>query len=146
MTPRPVDILVVDDSALDRALIRGVFARRKVVNRILEAEDGVAALELLRDPEQPSPSLILLDLNMPRMDGRDFLAAVKADPALKCIPVLVFTSSDDIEDVDTAYKRHCAGYLTKPVTEASLFQIAAAIEAFWVALVVYPRPPDRTPG
>lgn len=138
---RPVDILIVDDSESDRALARAVFTRRKIFNRILEAEDGVSALELLRDPVQPRPQLILLDLNMPGMDGRELLVELKSDPALRVIPVLVFTSSELAEDIGQAYRNHCSGYLTKPVDEQSLFQIAAALADFWVALVKYPSEP-----
>lgn len=135
---RPIDILLVDDSATDRALARAIFTKRKVFNRIFEAEDGVSALAFLRDPVQPLPALILLDLNMPGMDGRELLAELKADEVLRVIPVLVFTSSDLFEDVNLAYRNQCNGYLTKPVDEQSLFQIAAALADFWVALVVYP--------
>ncbi len=144
MNSRPVDILVVDDNEIDRALLRSVFSRRKVFNRIFEAEDGVSALAFLRDPQQPVPALILLDLNMPRMDGRELLVELKADPELRVIPVLVFSSSEDIEDIDQSYKNHCAGYLTKPINEQVLFQIAAALDDFWVALVRFPSPPAKS--
>ena len=143
MTPRLVDILLVDDDVMHRALVRAMFRRYKVFNQIHEVEDGESALAFLREPDKPLPALILLDLNMPRMDGRTFLTVVKSDPELKLIPVLVMTSSLDQDDIDRSYLSHCNGCLTKPLGSDALFKIAATLADFWVGLVVLPSPTSK---
>src|SRR5438067_71755 len=115
----PIDILLVEDSPTDSLLTRRALADAKLVNRLHIVEDGVKALAFLRKQEPyadaPRPDLILLDLNMPRMDGREVLAEIKSDEDLKIIPVIVLTTSSAEEDVLKSYKLHANCYITKPV-------------------------------
>ena len=115
----------------------------KMRNRMHVVEDGVEAMEFLRRQgrfgDAPRPDLILLDLNLPRKDGREVLAEVKADPALKRIPVVVLTTSRAEEDVLRAYDLHANCYVTKPVDLAQFMKIVALIDEFWVNVVTLPR-------
>ena len=138
MKVRPIRILMVDDSPWDRELARLALRNLKVANELDTAEDGEQALEILRDAEAPRPDLILMDLNMPGMDGRELLAALKEDELLKAIPVVILTSSAADEDVSHAYSHHCAGYIRKPVDMEGLITIAQAIEGYWFAIVQLP--------
>jgi CheY-like chemotaxis protein len=135
---RAINILLVDDSPSDRSLVELAFADSKILNHLMEAEDGEDALAVLRDPEQPRPDLILLDLNMPGMDGRQFLRAVKADEDLMTIPVVILTSSVAEDDVAESYRNHCAGYVRKPVELDGLVRVIQAISEYWFAIVVRP--------
>ncbi|GAA2011383.1 response regulator [Catenulispora yoronensis] len=111
--PRAYDILLVEDDAADALLIKDALLERgqHVITRV---EDGVEALQRLQDPRFAHPDLIVMDLNMPRMNGHELLAVLKADAALKVIPVVVLSTSDAPDDVTGAYARHANAYVAKP--------------------------------
>lgn len=143
MSLRPIRILLVDDSPSDRMLTQMAFERSRVVNDLLMAEDGDSALALLREMNN-LPSLILLDLNMPGMDGHEFLEVVKHDPNLRSVPVVILTSSLNEDDVARSYDNQCAGYIRKPVSLDSLIEVVASLETYWFAVVE--RPPIAGKG
>lgn len=137
------EILIVDDSAADRDLIRFAFENERVVNGLHEVSDGAEALAFLRrePPHQdaPRPDLILLDLNMPGMDGREFLERLaKEPPALRRIPVAVMTTSEEHSDVVRSYDLGANCYVTKPVDFDQLKAIADTMEIFWFGMVSLP--------
>jgi CheY-like chemotaxis protein len=139
----PIEILLVEDNPGDARLTLEAMREAKVRNRIHVVEDGVEALEFLRRQgrfgEAPRPDLILLDLNLPRKDGREVLAEVKTDPDLKRIPVVVLTTSRAEEDVLRAYNLHANCYVTKPVDLEQFMKIVSQIDEFWVKVVTLPR-------
>ena len=143
---RLIEILMVEDNPADVDLTRHAMESVKIRNKIHVVEDGVEAMRFLRKQgpygDRPTPDLILLDLNLPRKDGREVLAEVKQDPDLRRIPVIVLTSSQAEEDVAKAYDDHANSYLTKPVTLDGLVAIASAIEGFWLSVVTLP-PQER---
>lgn len=124
-------VMVVEDNPSDARLVREAFRDVQPNVQLSFAKDGVAALDVLRQSNL-QPDLILLDLKMPRMTGREFLEVVKAEPALRRIPVVVLTSSDAPDDVDKAYRAGCNGYVTKPVDLDGLMGKLTAIVAFWL--------------
>lgn len=133
---RPYDILVVDDEIGDVELIKSALAEGPFPCRVAVANDGLEAMAFLRREtpdfrEAPTPDLILLDLNMPRMNGQEVLRAVKSDPHLACLPVVVLTTSDADHDARTAYTLGAAGYVTKPLDIEQLFSTIHSIEAYW---------------
>jgi CheY-like chemotaxis protein len=145
MTPfdaRPVEILLVEDSPSDTDLTIEALREAKVRNHLSIAEDGVAALEFLRRQGKhagaPRPDLIMLDLNLPRKDGREVLAEIKSDNDLKTIPVVVLTTSRAEQDVLQAYKHHANCYITKPVDFEQFLNVVHSIESFWLMLVTLP--------
>ena len=139
---RAIEILLVEDNPGDARLTIEAMREAKVRNRIHVVEDGVEAMEFLRRQgrfgDAPRPDLILLDLNLPRKDGREVLAEVKADPALKRIPVVILTTSRAEEDVLRAYDLHANCYVTKPVDLAQFMKIVSQIDEFWVKVVTLP--------
>jgi len=140
---RPIEILLVEDNPGDARLTIEAMREAKMRNRIHVVEDGVEAMAFLRRQgsfgEAPRPDLILLDLNLPRKDGREVLAEVKADPDLKRIPVVILTTSRAEEDVMRAYDLHANCYVTKPVDLAQFMKIVSQIDEFWVKVVTLPR-------
>jgi len=143
---RAVEILLVEDNAGDVRLTREALAESTLRNRLWVADDGVEAMAFLRREGRhapaPEPDLILLDLNLPRMSGRDVLAAVKSDPRLKHIPVVVLTSSAAEEDVLRAYDHHANCYVVKPVDLDGLVTIIRSIDNFWLEIVALPPKSD----
>lgn len=135
MSLRPIKLMLIDDSPSDRGLAEYAFAESRFVNEISLAEDGQSALDLLRDGAHTRPDLILLDLNMPGMDGREFLRVVKADEDLRSIPVVVLTSSVADADIKQAYRDQCSGYVRKPVTLDRLVDVVTGLEQYWFAIV-----------
>jgi len=139
---RPIEILLVEDNPGDARLTIEAMREAKMRNRIHVVEDGVEAMAFLRRQgsfgEAPRPDLILLDLNLPRKDGREVLAEVKADPDLKRIPVVILTTSRAEEDVMRAYDLHANCYVTKPVDLAQFMKIVSQIDEFWVKVVTLP--------
>lgn len=139
---RAIEILLVEDSATDVLLAREALGEAKVRNNLSVVKDGVEAMAFLRkeDPytEAPRPDLILLDLNMPRREGREVLAEVKVDDDLKQIPVVVLTTSQAQEDVLQAYGLHANCYITKPVDFDQFSQVVRAIDQFWFTVVTLP--------
>src|ERR1700756_3269903 len=122
-TPLPITILMADDDADDRLMTKEAFEESRLANDLRFVEDGVELLDYLKrrgkyeDPTaSPLPGLILLDLNMPKKDGREALAEIKADPELQRIPVVILTTSKQEEDIYRSYQLHANSYITKPVT------------------------------
>jgi chemotaxis family two-component system response regulator Rcp1 len=140
--PRAIEILMVEDNPGDVRLTREALKGGKVLNRLHVVEDGVAALDFLyrRPPHEdaPRPDVILLDLNLPKMDGREVLSKIKSDDALKVIPVVVLTTSQAEEDVLRAYRLSANCYVTKPVDLHQFNRIVQAIEEFWLTIVSLP--------
>ncbi|HEY3378107.1 MAG TPA: response regulator [Armatimonadota bacterium] len=139
---RPIEILLVEDSPSDTELTVAALADGKVCNHLSIVEDGVLALEFLRREgayaDAPRPDLILLDLNLPRKDGREVLAEIKTDPDLQTIPVVVLTTSEAEPDVLRAYALHANCYITKPVDFRQFLSVVKAIENFWFSVVKLP--------
>ncbi len=139
---RPIEILLVEDSPSDVELTVSALATAKVINRLSVVEDGVQAIQYLRREGEYTkaarPDLILLDLNLPRKDGREVLAEIKTDNALKTIPVVVLTTSQAERDVLHAYAHHANCYVTKPVDFPQFLQVVEAIEGFWLSVVKLP--------
>ncbi len=136
--PRTLNILLVEDDEVDVMNIRRAFEKGRVLNPLFVAGDGVEALEILRGPTMPSERrLILLDLNVPRMNGIEFLRELRKDPALRSLSVVVLTTSNEEKDKVEAYELNVAGYLLKPVTLANFVEVMAAIDRYW-ALVEFP--------
>jgi two-component system, chemotaxis family, response regulator Rcp1 len=138
----PIEILLVDDSEGDIELTRIAFEDQKVRAHLSVAHDGIEALDFLLKRgnfiNAVEPDLILLDINMPRMNGLDFLTIVKQDERLKPIPVIMLTSSSARADIVESYRRHANGYISKPVGLKEGFTVAKTIEKFWVDLAVLP--------
>jgi two-component system, chemotaxis family, response regulator Rcp1 len=142
LTMRPIAILMVEDNPGDVRLTREALKDAKVSNTLHVVEDGVAALDFLyrRAPygEAPRPDLILLDLNLPRKNGREVLEEIKQDARLKTIPVVILTTSSAEEDVLRAYSLHANCYITKPVDFVQFTKIVRTIEDFWLTIVTLP--------
>ena len=138
-----IEILLVEDNPGDVRLIIEAMIEAKLDNRFHIVEDGVEAMQFLRREgrfgDAPRPDLILLDLNLPKKDGRAVLAEVKADPVLKRIPVVVLTTSRAEEDVLRAYDLHANCYITKPVDMEQFMKVVAQIDDFWVRVVTLPK-------
>jgi len=139
---RAIEILLVEDSPTDVLMTEEALKYAKVLNNLHVVENGVDAMAFLRGEGPhagaPRPDLILLDLNLPRKDGREVLADIKADPVLKIIPVVVLTTSKAEEDVVKAYGLHANCYVTKPVDFASFAEVVRSIEQFWFTVVTLP--------
>lgn len=140
--PRPIDILLVEDSAGDARLAREALRECRIRNVIHLVGDGTDAMEFLRRQgpwaNAPRPDMILLDLNLPRMGGREVLAAIKSDPELKRIPVVILTISKHEEDVRSAYDLHANCYITKPLDLGQFMNVVRTIEDFWFTIVRLP--------
>ena len=142
---KPIVILMADDDKDDQLLTQEALQESRVNNTLILVNDGVELLEYLRgegqfkDQEHIWPSLILLDLNMPRMDGREALAKIKADPRLRRIPVVILTTSKPEEDMLKGYDLGAASYLTKPVTFEGLVELMKALGTYWVEFVELPQ-------
>jgi len=141
-TVRTIDILMVEDDPGDVRLTREALKGSKVLHSLNVVEDGVAALDYLRKapPWQDAvrPDIVLLDLNLPRKDGREVLAAMKEDAALRTIPVVILTTSQAEEDVLRAYNLNANCYVTKPVDFDQFMRIVRTIEDFWLTVVTLP--------
>jgi len=140
---RPVEILLVEDSPSDTEFTIEALKEGKVANHLSVVEDGVQAMKFLRRENQfvqaPRPDLILLDLNLPRKDGREVLTELKADPDLKTIPVVVLTTSRAEEDVLRSYQLQANCYITKPVDFKQFLEVVRSIEYFWLVVVTLPQ-------
>ena len=130
-----IEVLLVDDSVADVRLTIEALKEAKVHNEIQVAYDGESALEFLRDPSKRRPDLILLDLNLPAMDGREVLAEIKKDPELAIIPVVILTTSQSEADVLRTYQLHANCYITKPVDLNQFVRVVQSIEDFWFSVV-----------
>jgi CheY-like chemotaxis protein len=138
----PIEILLVEDSPDDACLTIDALRDGRVRNNITLLEDGVSAMAFLRREgryaQAPRPDLILLDLNLPRKNGREVLTEIKQDPNLRRIPVVIMTSSDDEKDILAAYDRHVNAYVTKPVDLDQFIAVVKSIEHFWFSIVKLP--------
>jgi CheY-like chemotaxis protein len=142
---QPVSILLAEDDADDRLMVKEAFQESHVANDLHFVGDGVELLEYLHHQDKfsdrfrfPVPDLILLDLNMPLKDGREALQEIKADPALRRIPVVVMTTSKSEEDILRSYDIGAASYITKPVTFEALVKIIKGLGEYWVQIVKLP--------
>jgi two-component system, chemotaxis family, response regulator Rcp1 len=139
---RAIELLLVADREPDVQLTREALQEAKVKNRLWVVEDGVEAIEFLRQQNQyanfPRPDLILLDLNLPRKDGRQVLQEIKSDESLKRIPVVILTTSKSEEDVLRAYDLHANCYISKPVDFFRFMEVVKSIEDFWLTVVRLP--------
>jgi two-component system response regulator len=145
---RPITILLADDDEDDRLMTRDALRDARLHNPLRTVIDGVELMEYLRregqyaDPnESPRPGMILLDLNMPRMDGREALGAIKGDPELRSIPVVVLTTSKAEEDVVRSYDLGVNSFITKPVTFLGLVEVMKVFSRYWLEIV--DLPPDE---
>jgi len=140
---RAVEILLVEDSPGDVRLTKEALREGKVRNNLHVVTDGVEALAFLRRAEKyaavPRPDVILLDLNLPKKDGREVLAEIKADDDLRRIPVVILTTSQDERDVLRAYDLHANCYITKPVDLDQFIAVIRSIESFWLTIVTLPE-------
>jgi two-component system, chemotaxis family, response regulator Rcp1 len=139
---RPVEILLVEDNAGDVRLAREGLRECKLLNNLSVADDGVKALAFLRQEgeyaQAPRPDLIMLDLNLPRKDGREVLKEIKEDSQLKSIPVVILTTSKAEEDIVKSYSLHANCYVTKPLAIEQFINVVQAIESFWFTIVKLP--------
>jgi chemotaxis family two-component system response regulator Rcp1 len=139
---QPIDILIVEDNEGDVHLTREALRKAKVQNRVHVASDGVEAMEFLRrqgpHANAPRPDLILLDLNLPNMDGREVLDELKRDEALKTIPVVVVTSSAAEQDIVRTYSLSANCYVTKPVDLNQFLHVIGSVSDFWLQIVKLP--------
>lgn len=138
----PVDILLVEDHVPDQRLTRRAFARSKLKNNLHVVVDGVEAMQFLRKEggyeKAPTPQLILLDLNMPRKDGRQVLREIQEDAELRLIPVVVLTTSSDEQDIIESYGLNANAYIVKPVSFAKFTEAVQTIEDHWFVVVKLP--------
>ena len=142
----PIVVLMADDDADDREMTRDAFEASRLANDLRFTVDGVDLMDYLNhrgkysDPaSSPRPGLILLDLNMPKKDGREALAEIKADPRLTDIPVIVLTTSKEEEDINRSYTLHASSYITKPVTFQALVNIVNDLGKYWLEIVELPH-------
>jgi CheY-like chemotaxis protein len=139
---RQVEILLVEDDPGDVLMTREAFADYKLRNKLHVVDDGAEAMAFLRQEgryaDRPRPDLVLLDLNLPRMDGREVLEAIKSDPELASIPVVVLTTSEAEDDVLRSYSLHANAYVTKPVDFERFIEVVRQIDDFFVTVVRLP--------
>jgi len=137
-----INILLVDDSEDDVEFTLRALEKTKLANSVSVVSDGIEAMEFLRKEGQyaskPTPSLILLDLNMPRKDGREVLVELKADPQLRKIPVVILTTSQAEEDIVSSYELHANCFVSKPVDLDGLIKVVQRIDDFWFGVVKLP--------
>ncbi|MBT0995815.1 response regulator [Cellulomonas sp. DKR-3] len=140
---KTIDVLLVEDDPGDVLMTREAFEHNKVRNTLTVVADGVSALQYLRKEgehaDASTPDLVLLDLNLPRMDGREVLEALKADERLRMIPVVVLTTSEAEEDVVRSYALHANAYVTKPVDFDAFITVVRQIDEFFVEVVRLPQ-------
>lgn len=143
---RPIEILLVEDNPGDARLTQEALREGKIRNNLHHVRDGVEALAFLKREGEfakaPKPDLVLLDLNLPRKDGREVLAEMKQDPRLRTIPVVVLTTSEAEKDIVRSYELHANCYITKPVGLEQFISIVREIESFWLAVVTLPNRND----
>jgi CheY-like chemotaxis protein len=135
--PKAIDVLLVEDDAGDTLMIREAFEHHEITHTLHHVADGVEAMEFLHG-DGPRPDLILLDLNLPRMDGREVLKRVKGDPNLRAIPVVVLTTSEADEDILRSYDLHANAYVTKPVDFERFIEVVRLTDNFFVNVVKLP--------
>jgi DNA-binding response OmpR family regulator len=140
---KPVEILLVEDNPGDADLLLDFLQQSKVKNCISWVKDGEAAMEYLRREgrcaDKPTPDIVLLDLNLPRKDGREVLSEMKADSKLRHIPVVVLTSSKSEQDIAQSYHLQASCYITKPVDLDQFVKVVRSIDEFWLSVVRLPK-------
>jgi CheY-like chemotaxis protein len=141
-TARPIEIMLVEDSPSDAALTIEALQAGKIANNLNRVADGVEAMAYLKQQgsfaKSPRPDLIMLDLNLPKKDGREVLRELKSDPSLKLIPVIVLTTSRSDKDVLQSYELCANCYITKPVDFQQFIDVVKSIEHFWLSVVMLP--------
>ena len=142
-TLRPVQILLVEDNPGDVQLTREALENCKMYNSLHVAEDGEKALNFLYKQEgyetAPTPDLIILDLNLPKVDGKEVLQQIKTDERLQSIPVVILTTSKAEEDIARSYKLHANCYIQKPLDFERFIEVVHSIEDFWISIVILPE-------
>jgi two-component system, chemotaxis family, response regulator Rcp1 len=140
---RAIEILMVEDNPGDVELTREALTGAKVNNRLWVADDGAKAVDFLyrrgEYANAPRPDIILLDLNLPKKDGRQVLAEIRSDPQLSEIPIVILTTSAAEEDILRAYQLHANCYITKPVNFSRFLEVIKAVEQFWLTVVRLPK-------
>jgi len=140
---KTVEILLVEDNPADARLVMEVFKDFKINNKLYHVKDGVEAMNYLHQEDKyvdaSKPDLILLDLNLPRKDGREVLKEIKEDEELKCIPVVILTTSSAEDDVLKTYCNHANCYIIKPVDFDQFINVIQSIESFWLTMVKLPN-------
>lgn len=140
---REIEVLLIEDNPADARLVREIFSEWRLVDRLHHAIDGVDGMAFLRregiHADSPRPNLVLLDLNLPRLDGREVLRKIKSDPKLRDIPVLAHTTSVAQEDVNACYEAGANAYVTKPLEFADFVKAVHALETFWFSVVTLPE-------
>lgn len=135
MDDHALNILLVDDDEIDVMTVKRAFSRANITNKLYVATDGIEALQLLRGDGIPaSRRLVLLDLNMPRMNGIELLREIRADPALHALTVVVLTTSNEDRDRVEAYQLNVAGYLLKPVTFHAFAEVMSTLNKYWTLM------------
>ncbi len=135
----PIQILLVEDNPGDARLAVEALTEGKITNNISVVQDGVEAISFLRDENNPRPDLIFLDLNLPKMNGKEVLAVIKNDPKLKRIPVIILTTSDADQDISATYDLQANCYITKPVGFDQFIEVIQSVENFWLSIVKLPK-------
>jgi CheY-like chemotaxis protein len=142
MNHQPIEILLIEDNPADVRLTKEAFKEARVRNNIHVVQDGDSALAFVQQKapyqDAPRPDLILLDLNLPKKDGREVLAEIKADPKIQLIPVVILTTSDDEEDVLRSYNLNANAYLVKPIDVMRFIKMVHSLSDFWLAFVKLP--------
>ena len=148
-TPKPAVILMADDDEDDILLARDAFERGKIINDFRTVESGEELLDYLKregaysaPASAPRPDIILLDLNMPGIDGREALKEIKADPELRCIQIVVFTTSESQKDIRDTYCNGASSYITKPVTFEAMCELVHKLGEYWFQIVRLPNDSD----
>jgi len=140
---RPVKILLIEDNEADVRLTKEGIKEAKMLNDLYVVNDGIKAMDFLNHKgefeDMPVPDLILLDLNLPKKDGREVLEEIKKDPELKQIPVVILTTSEAEQDILKSYKLHANCYVTKPIGINQFVDVIKAIEGFWLTIVKLPN-------
>jgi CheY-like chemotaxis protein len=138
---KPISVLLVEDDVVDQMTVERAFGKGKFVNKLYKAENGIEALEYMRGENGKKkitqPYVVLLDLNMPKMNGLEFLEEVRKDSDLNKIPVVVLTSSVNEEDISESYKQHVAGYIPKPVELGDFVEKMANFGTYWAMCELY---------
>jgi chemotaxis family two-component system response regulator Rcp1 len=141
--PKLADILLVEDNPGDVRLAKEAFKECKLLNKLYQVEDGIEAMAFLRQEgkysDAPRPDLVLLDLNLPRKDGREVLVEIKNDQDLKIIPIIVLTTSHSDKDILQSYQLNANCYITKPVDFTQFIDVVKSIEKFWLTVVTLPQ-------
>jgi len=146
---KPITLLLADDSEDDRMMTRDALAENFVINDLREVEDGEALMDYLYQRgdfsdrgRAPRPGLILLDLNMPRKNGHEALAEIRADPRLRQIPIVILTTSDDESDILRSYDLGVSSFITKPVTFVGLVEVMKTFGQYWIEICAIPPAPE----